>query len=207
MAEDPVSTISICWNEALVDYEVAKAAADAVADKPACQLREHIFEAYGDAAKAIEHSAAPDLKALVEKLHVYWRAVDLTDGSFGNSFRRKIVGDLIRLDLLLAGIDSEKASGGMDLQKVVSDWTEASREYDRCAQLRRDLSSESDVAALANEAQERMLSRPAPNLHAVEKKLTAIWADERFDPVSNSTAHCRILGDLRDLITQHQQQD
>lgn len=198
------------WNTVLSNHEAARAAAAAVERHPASQAREQILALYAAAADELFSVAAPTLGGLRQKLEVYWG--DLFEDVHGNDFKRNAVGDLVRLELLHAGVDAEDASGGMNLEKVASDWADAAREYDHYVQLHRDgrseawgKSSSSDITALLDEAEAKLLSLPAPTLGAVEKKLTILLGDDRFDPIEGAIAHTPILRDLRRFITNHQQ--
>jgi len=106
----------------------------------------------------------------------------------------------------MAGVEPEEASGGKDLKKVASDFADAARKYDHYVELRREgpsdkwgASTTSDITTLLDEAESKMLSLSAPNLAAVEKKLAALWIDDRYDPIEATTAHVTILRDLRRL--------
>lgn len=149
---------------------------------------------------------APTLGAVRQKLEAYWG--DLFDDSHGSSFKRIVIGDLVVLEMVHAGIDWAEASGGRSWKKVRSDFEKAARAYDRYLELQREGPTDkwgentaSDIAALLEGAEAEMLSLPAADLAGVEKKLTAIWQDQAYDPIEASTVHVTILRDLRRLIT------
>jgi hypothetical protein len=197
------------WNSALADHEAAEVALGAVQNHPQSRVRDDIFALAAEAQNKLFRIPAPTLGALRRKLEAYWGNV--FEEVYGNQFRCKILGDLTRIELLLAGVDPHEASGGMDLKKVATDFAKAAREYDRYAELRREGPSEkwgasttSDITALMDEAEANMLSLSAPNLAGVEKKLSALWEDERYDPIEAGTAHVTILRDVRRLVIAHQ---
>ena len=198
MAEEFDSTIPNSWNDVLVDYQVAKAAAEAVAIKPACRVREQIFETFAETVRTIQHTPAPDLKALVEKLQVYWRAGDLTDGSYGNDFRRKIIGDLRRIALQRAGVDEPGASGRTDPLEIQRRWTDAFGDYEHYSQRIPQGASGTDNLASKDDAEALLLSLPAPNVAAVITKLEILWQDQDwFGSIADTSLHAGIVGELQ----------
>jgi hypothetical protein len=205
LATDHLTINLARWNAALANHAAAEAALAAVRDHPQSGIRDDIVALAAEAHDRLFRIPAPTLGAIRRKLESFWG--DLFEESYGNQFRRIIIGDTVRLEMLLAGIDPEEASGGMDLKKVASDFDEAAREYDHYTELRREgpsdkwgASTTSDVTALLDQAESKMLSLSAPNLAAVEKKLTALWLDDRYDPIEATTAHVTILRDLRRLM-------
>jgi hypothetical protein len=209
MADDSVSMISRRWNNALVDYDAAKAAAGAVDAHRPGRVRDDVLALATEAVDRVCRVPAPTLGGLRQKLEVHW--ADLSDDTYGADFKRIIVGDLTRLELLLAGVDPYDASGGMDLDKLAADFTEAAREYDHHVQLRRDGPSEawgtnssSDITALIDQMEAKLLSMSAPNLGAIEKKLTILFGGDRFPETDGAVAQALILRDLRRFITKYQ---
>jgi hypothetical protein len=197
MADDSVSS-NLSWNDILVDYQVAKTAAEAVSIKPACRVRELIFETFAETVRTIQHAPAPNLNALVEKLHVYWRAGDLGDGSYGNDFRRKIIGDLRRIALERAGVDGPEASGRLDPLEIQRRWADAFRDYEHCSQLISEGASDTDNLASKDDAEALLLSLPAPNVAAVITKLEILWQDQDwFGSVADTSLHAGIIGELQ----------
>jgi hypothetical protein len=204
LATDPITPNLARWNSAAADHDAADAALAAVKDLPQSSIRDEIVALAAEAHDRLFRIPAPTLGALRRKLESFWG--DLFEETYGNHFRRIVIGDTVRLELLLAGVAPEEASGGMDLKKVASDFDEAARQYDHYAELRREGPSDkwgesttSDITALLDQAESKMLSLSAPNLAAVEKKLTALWVDDRYDPIEATTAHVTILRDLRRL--------
>ena len=205
MATDHLTTNLARWNSAAANHDAAEAALAAVKDNAECSVRHEIVALAAEAHDRLFRIPAPTIGALRRKLESFWG--DLFEETYGNQFRRIIIGDTVRLELLLAGVDPEEASGGMDLKKVASDFAAAAREYDHYVELRREgpskkwgASTTSDITALLDAAESKMLSLSAPNLAAVEKKLTALWIDDRYDPIEATTAHVTILRDLRRLV-------
>jgi hypothetical protein len=205
LATDHLTTNLARWNSAAANHEAAQAALAAVEESRKCSVHDEIVALAAEAHDRLFRIPAPTLGALRRKLETFWG--DVFEETYGNQFRRIIIGDIVRLELLRAGVDPEEASGGMDLNKVASDFAEAAREYDHCAELRREgpsdkwgASTTSDITASLDEAESKMLSLSAPNLAAVEKKLAALWFDRRYDPIETTTAHVTILRDLRRLM-------
>jgi hypothetical protein len=205
LATDYLTTNLARWNSAVANHAAAEAALAAVKDHPQSGIRDDIVALAAEAHDRLFRIPAPTLGALRRKLESFW---DIWAETYGTDFKRIILGDLTRIELLLAGVEPEEASGGMDLKKVASDFAEAAREYDHYLELRREgpskkwgASTTSDITALMDEAESKMLSLSAPNLAAVEKKLTALWVDDRYDPIEATTAHVTILRDLRRLMT------
>jgi hypothetical protein len=203
LAIDPITPNLARWNSAAANHDTAKAALAAVKDHPPSGIRDDIVALAAEAHDRLFRIPAPTLGALRRKLEWFW---DIWAETYGTNFKRIIIGDLTRIELLLAGVEPEEASGGMDLKKVASDFADAVREYDHYAELRREgpsdkwaVSTTSDITALLDEAESKMLSLSAPSLAAVEKKLTALWVDDRYDPIEATTAHVTILRDLRRL--------
>jgi hypothetical protein len=204
MADNYLTMNLARWNSALGDYDAAETALGAIKDHPQSRVRDHVITLAAEATDWLFRVPAPTLGALRQKLDSYWG--DLFEQKFGNLFRRIILGDLTRIELLLAGVDPEEASGGMNLKKVASEFAEAAREYDHYVKLHREGPTDNtarEITALMDEAESKMLALPAPNLAAVEKKLSAIWIDDRYDQIEASTAHITIMCDLRRLMTAH----
>ncbi len=205
MATDHLTTNLARWNSAVANHDAAEAALAAVKDHPHSGVRDDIVALAAEANDRLFRIPAPTLGSLGRKLESFW---DIWAETCGTEFKRIIVGDIVRLELLLAGVDPDEASGGMDLKRVASDFADAACEYDHYAELRREgpsdkwgASTTSDITALLDEAESKLLSLSAPNLAAVEKKLTALWVDDTYDPIEATTAHVTILRDLRRLMT------
>jgi hypothetical protein len=199
------------WNAALADCDAAEAAAAAVKNHSTGRVRKDVVALAAEAADRLYRVPAPTLGGLRRKLLVLW-ATKFWEETCGVDPKRILVGDLTRLEMLHAGVDPYEASGGMDLEKIASDFTEAAWEYDRCIQLHRAGHSEArstnsagDIAACLDKARAKLLSLPAPNLGAVEKKLTILFDDDHFSEIDDAAAHILILRDVRRFIAGHQQ--
>lgn len=210
MANDHITPNLARWNAGIADFEAANTALEALTEHPESRVRDDIAALATDASARLFRIPAPTLGTLRRKLEAYWG--DVFEEVYGNEFRRVLLGDLVRIELLRAGVDPEEASGGMNLKTVASNFAEAAREYDHYMDLHREgpsdnwgSSTTSDIVALLDQAEAKMLGLPAPNLAAVEKKLTVLWKDQRYDPIESSTAHVTILRDLRRLMTDHWQ--
>lgn len=197
------------WKAVLADCDAAEAAAAAIKDHPQCSVRDVVAIA-AETVDQVYLVPASTLGGLRRKLELLW-ATELWDETYGTDFRHTMIGDLVRLEMLLAGVDPEEASGGMDLDKVGTDFSDAASEYDHCVHLHHGgpseaygASSSSDLAAIVDEAETKLLSLSSPNLGGVEKKLTILFGDNSFSRIDNSAVHALILRDLRRFIT-HQQ--
>lgn len=211
MAINDLTTYSARWNAALADYDAAEAATAAVKAHSQGRVRDDVVALAAEAADRVYRVPAPTLGGLRRKLELLW-STELWEETYGTDFKRIAVGDLTRLELLLAGVDPYEATGGADLDKVAADFTEAAREYDHNVQLHREgpskawgTSSSSDITAMMDAAEAKLLSLSAPNLGAVEKKLTILFGDDRFCDIDNAAAHALILRDLRRFVAKHQQ--
>ena len=212
MADHATTTNLSRWDAAFVDYKIAKAASDAVAEKPASRVRDHVNDMLDAARQAIFALAAARLGSVAEKLMVYWGDQLFQDDWYGVGWRRMCVGDLRRIEMQIAGIEEPDASGGMDMEKVARDWTDAFHQLDHWDQLlaegpsdRWGESTQSDILALKDEAEGALLSLPAPDLLAVIKKLETLWMDQRFDVVDDTSGHLLIMRDLRRFALKYQQ--
>lgn len=191
MATDHLTTIFDQWNVALANHKAGQAAALALQQHPMGYVRYEVLGLAGDASRDLFRAPSPTLGAIRTKLEALWgdRLHEETD--FGRA-RRIAIGDLARIDLLLAGVDSNEASGGMDLERLRSDWADAVQSTHANSPDREEL-----VPAF--------LGLSAPSLTAVEAKLQAIWdQDDQVDDIDRSVAHIMILRDLRRFILKHE---
>lgn len=193
------------WNAALADYEAADAAFVAIRDHPRSRSGDQISALATESARQLFQAPAPTIGAVRRKLECLWG--DLSPDTCATKFKRIIIGDLRRIELLRLGVDPYEASGGMDLHKLGSDFSEVSQEFDRCVQARGNCRSDvpggSAVtgSAQVEDAEARMLSLSAPDLVAVEKKLTAMWRSDRYGPNDETNARVAIIQDLHRLIS------
>lgn len=197
------------WNSTLADHDAAEAALVALKDLAKSRVHDDIIALAAEAKDRLFRIPSPTISALRRKLETFW--TDLWEETPAADAKRGIIGDLTRIELLLLGAGPEEVAVGMDLKRVASDFAAAARDYDHYVELHREgpsdkwgASTTSDIVALMDQAEAKMLSLPAPNLPAVEKKLTAMWIDQRYDPIEATTAHVTILRDLRRLIIEHQ---
>ena len=191
------------WNAASVNYDVAEAAANAITEFPSCHARDRVFDVLSDTAERLFNLPALDLGGIIRKLTIYWGKDPLDAEPYGASFKRLFVGDLRRLERLQAGVPEPDASGGMDLDNVAQAWTEALNEHDHYDHLLREDPSKKandrkgDIIELKDQAEVELLSLSAPDLTAVIRKLSLLWADDRFDPVSRTIGLACVLRDIR----------
>jgi hypothetical protein len=198
------------WESVMENFVAAKEAADAIAHLADCDATSRIDDLLDDVRQSVFSTAAPDLGALAEKLEVYWGEELFAEDDYVASYKATIVGDIRRIRLLNLGIDNEDASGGMDLERVAAQWADALQEYNLHAQFieagpsdRWKYSKKSDLVALKDDAEAKLLSLYAPNLAAVIRKLELLWSgDDRFDPSFEAADQGRILRDLHRLESQ-----
>jgi hypothetical protein len=187
------------------NFVAAKQAVDAIEHLADCDATDRIHDLFDDVVQRVNLTAAPDLRAIAEKLEVHWGEELFAEDDYIASYKQRIIGDIRRNHLLAAGIDNEDASGGMDLACMTAEWADALQEYNQHAQFleagpsdRWLYSKKSDLVALKDEAKAKLLSLHAPNVTAVIRKLELLWADDRFDRVSHY-GRCCILRDLHRL--------
>jgi hypothetical protein len=201
------------WDSALIEYAAAEAAAAAVADHPESATRDQVIGMLYENADALFTLAAPTLGDVAQKLTTYWGEKVFDDDTYGADFKRIIIGDIRRIERQLAGVAEPDASGGMDLERIASEWAKAIAEFDHWSTLLAEGPSEKwgasqsgDIVAMMDEAEAIALSLPAPHLDAVVKKLTMIWnGDDRYDPSDDAVEHALIMRDLRRFAMKHRQ--
>jgi len=186
LATDTLTPKSIRWNSALAEYKAGLAAAAALRDHFETRIRDDILNLAADASQRLFRAPAPTLAAIREKVEAAY-GESIWDETGWGSQRRRIVGDLWRIEMLLAGVDPAEAAGGMDLNKVAADWSEAANDYDSKPGLSREQS----------EAGERLLTLAAPDLAAVAKKLQFLLAIDESEDVEMTVALAQILRDVR----------
>jgi len=212
MADLATTTIRSRFDAVFADYQIAKTAHDAIADQPPTRSHDRIDDVFDDAREAVFSVAASRLGGIADKLVVYWGERLFDYDWYGSDWRRKIVGDVRRIELQLGGVGEPDASGGYDMEKVTRDWDEARSQYHDWKQLlaegpsdRWGESNQNDIVAFKDEAEAALLSLPAPHLLAAIQKLEILWADERFDPVVDTREHLLILRDVRRFVLKRHQ--
>src|SRR6266542_613234 len=180
------------WKSVTANFVAAKEAVGAVAHFADCDVTNRIHDLLNDVEQSVYSTTAPDLGAVAEKLEVYWGEELFAADDYVAFYKRRIIGDIRRNHLLIAGFDNEDASGGMDLQRVAAEWADALQEHNQYAQFLeagpsewRQYSKQSDMVAWKNESEAKLPALPAPNIAAVNRKLELLWADDRFDCMSH----------------------
>ena len=192
MATDTLTPKSIRWNSALAEYKAGLAAVAALCNHSETRIRDDVINLAVDASQRLFRAPAPTLAAVREKVEAAY-GESIWDETGWASQRRRIVGDLWRIELLLADVDPAEAAGGMDLNKVTLDWSEAADDYD-------------SKAALSNEeseAGERLLSLAAPDLAAVAKKLQFLLTGDESEDIEMAVTLADILRDVRRFARKH----
>lgn len=192
MATDTFTPKSIRWNSALAEYKAGLAAVAALCNHSETRIRDDVFNLAVDASQRLFRAPAPMLAAVREKVGAAY-GESIWDETEWARQRRRIVGDLCRIEMLLAGVDPAEASGGMDLNKVASDWSEAADDYDTKAGLSHQQS----------EAGERLLTLAAPDLAAVIKKLQVLLAGGESEDVEKTATLTHILRDVWRFASKH----
>lgn len=177
------------FNAAFANHHAAATAAATVQNHPDGEVRSNILVLAVTAADTFFNTPAPSLDAVAIKLEKYWGEALFDDADPHTAMRQIIVGDLRRIERLLAGVEEPDATGGMDLERVDHDWADALREYER-----------SEIAALKQRAETKLLSLRAPHLVDVLKKLELLWAG-----TTESGVHLLILNDLRQFADRQPQ--
>ena len=207
MAAPANSTDFPIWHLAVENLAVAQTAYAAVEGTPPCPARIEIERTIRTAKERLYSTPAPDLNAVTTKLATLWNEEELWGTDLMCPHRRRILGDLKRLQLTLAGIPEHEASG-RSFEQVADNnakWITTLREHAQYEQLLMEGSSEawttssaSDLVDLIDGAADELLSLAAPSLEAVARKLQILWEDELYDPLYSFACNA-IIGDLRQL--------
>lgn len=184
MATDNLTPKSPRWNSALAEHEAGLAASAAVRNYSETRIRDAVFNLAVEATQRLFRVPAPTLGAVRQKLEALF-GESIWDETEWGAHRRRMIGDLWRIELLLAGCDPEEA-GGMDLNKVASDWSEAADDYD----------SKPKLSQKQYEAGENLLALAAPDLPAVAKKLRFLLAGDDGEDAEMIVALVQILRDV-----------
>jgi hypothetical protein len=191
LAYTHLTTISDQWNVAVTNHEAAQSAASALQDHPAGRVRHEVLCLANDACRDLFRTASPTLGAIRTKLEALWGGSLYEETAFA-TVRRMVIGDLVRIELLLLGVDPSEASGGMDLAKLESDWINA-------------VQSDAASSSRGEKAAPTILDLSAPSLTAVATKLQAIWEHVHdADDIDCSVAQLMILRDLYRFILKHE---
>jgi hypothetical protein len=194
------------WNMAFGNRAVAEMAWSAVAGETDCPARQRTALTLEDAARLLVLTPAPTTRALIEKLTMLW-AESIDEPDTVGSWKRKVIGDLRRIELTAAGIKEEEAAGRATRTATAGNqqWVAALREHKQYEDMlmegpseRWGSSSAADLVAIMDEAEAELLSMSAPTLPGVAKKLEFLWQDERFDEVEGSI-YTAIFRDLNRL--------
>ncbi len=131
MAISPSSTPADRWTSALSNHHVARAAWKAVEGREPCSAREQVAIIVEDAENALYAAPAPDLAAVSLKLKTRW-AKELFDDDYESSSKRRIIGDLRRIELKAAGVSEFESSGRSpeDAADLADEWRSALSDYD-----------------------------------------------------------------------------
>ena len=197
MAKRYNTTKSTAWNAALLDYTAASAAAFAILEHYTSPARGRIFDLLVETIEALLKVPAPGLGAFRTKLKAYWGESLFCEYERASQ-KQRIVGDIRRIEMWLVGIEEPEASGGMDRDKIDKDWSEASSVYERAVM------EANNSGETAQPAEATLLSLPAPNIHAVLRKLELFWGSQRLSPMFGGAGPHELIRDLRRLALLHE---
>src|SRR5207253_73429 len=105
------------------NHEAGQSAASALQDHPMGRVRYDVLGLADDAWRDLFRTPSPTLGAIRTKLEALWGDSVYEETDLGGA-RAMAIGDLVRIELLLAGVDPAEASGGMDFEKLEADWDE-----------------------------------------------------------------------------------
>lgn len=197
------------WNAAVFDYDTAKAALYAVSAKPLSPLRVQITNSLNDARQIVFAVRSLRLRGVRDKVKAYWGEAIYNEDGPPIEWRQRVIGDLFRIELQNAGVEEPDASGGLDMTKAAIDWAEALQQFEQRAPLlvedAPDVLSQLEIENAQEESKAGLLSLPAPDLIAVERKLTILFGDCGFGEIDDIAAQALILWDLRRFIGARQQ--
>lgn len=203
MADHATTTKQHQFDAALIDYRVAKAASNTVADHPASRVRDQINELLDDARRTALALPSPRLGGVAEKLTIYLGEHLFEDEQGPVEWRQTAVGDIRRIEMQLAGVQEPDATGGTDMAKVTREWNGAVQQYEHCVRGLKEgrsdglgQSEHGDINVHMHEAEVALLSLPAPDLLAVIKKLEILLTDRLFNPAPGAAEHFLIMRDL-----------
>src|SRR5687768_6477914 len=121
------------WESAMQNFVAAKEAAESITHLADCDAIDRIYDLLDEVEQSVLSTTAPHLGAVAEKLEILWSEELFDEADPVASYKRKVIGDIRRINLLNLGVDNEEASGGMDLQGIAADWAEAVQQYERHA--------------------------------------------------------------------------
>lgn len=209
MANDANTTEVAHWNSAKFNHTVAHRAWSIVDLEEDCPARQQVALTLEDARTKLFTAPVPDIAALIEKLQIWWGEA-LWDNNYESDCNRRVIGDLRRIQLELAGADDREASGrspkqaAADLaawQAALAELLEQERLLMEGRSLRWEDREAGDIVDAIFSATDELLPLPAPNLAGVIKKLELIWEADRFETIEEGSIYVHVMRDLNGLVS------
>lgn len=199
MATTPSTTDASRWTSAQFNYAVAEMAWSSIKFEESCRAREDVANILADARMALFSVPAHDISGVIQKLSIWW-GEELFADSYESSQNRKVIGDLRRMAMQVAGFEEPESSGHtLEEAAELSDvWRAALAEYDEEHRLLVEDREDADINALLH-ATGVLLELPAPSLAGVAFKLELLWESDRFDSVEAGAFSHYVICDLNRL--------
>lgn len=199
------------WTSAKYSHAVAQRAWNAIEHDEDCTARQQAALNLEDCRRVLFTTPAPDLGALIDKLTIWWGKALFNESELGAT-RRKLIGDLQRIQLEDAGIGEIEASGRLPEQAAadVEGWQAKLAEHCALEQLFAEGPSQrwkgrkkADIVTALTNVTVELLALPAPSLGGVTKKLELLWKDDRLEQVWNGAMYVLLMRDLYRLSRAH----
>lgn len=207
MATNANTTNFAQWNTAKYNHAVAQRAWDAIEHDDDCTARQQAALNLEDCRRTLFTVPAPDIAALIDKLTIWWGKSLFNENEL-SVLRRKVIGDLRRIELEAVGTDEADASGRSP-KKAAADvkaWQSKLAEYLEWERLVSEGPSprwggrdEASIVDAMLTAAAELLDVPAPSLGGVTKKLDLLWKDDRLEHIWNGAMYVLLMRDLNRL--------
>lgn len=199
MATTPSNTDASRWTSAQFNYAVADMAWSSIELEESCPASEKVADTLADARMLLFSVPAPDISGVIEKLSIWW-GEELFGDSHESSQNRKVIGDLRRIAMQIAGVEELEPSGrtSMEAAELSDAWRAALADYDEERRLLVEDREEANINALLHAAGV-LLELPAPSLAGVAFKVELLWETDRFDSVEAGAFSHYLICDLNRL--------
>lgn len=207
MAANTSTTDFALWTSAKNNLHIAQRAWDAIEHDDDCTARQQAALNLEDCRRTLFTVPAPDIAALIDKLTVWWGKTLYNENELG-ALRRKVIGDLRRIELCAAGVEEADASGrspkkaAADVkawQSKLAEYLEWERLFAEGPSSRWQSRDEPSIADVMFTAAAELLDLPAPSLGGVTKKLDLLWKDDRLEHIWNGAMYVLLMRDLNRL--------